>query len=102
MDAKAWFGVSIFIWLLGFVPSFLGLTIGDETIQIPKWLSLVLLNRGQNISVPSLAFQFWGMLTALYAITLEKFILSKALGLAIGFILPLFIVSLIVDILRRK
>lgn len=101
METKVWFGIAVFFWLLGFIPSFLGLDRGDKLMRVPKWLSVFLFSRSQNISMPSIFLQMWGILIAVYAVALNPFISDRMVSLLIGMLLPAFLVRLIMDALQK-
>ncbi len=101
METKVWLGIALFFWLLGFVPSFLGLDREDELIRVPKWFSILLFSKSQNISMRSVFLQLWGILILVGAVTLNPLISDKMVNLLVGMLLPIFLARLIMDILQR-
>ena len=101
MESGTWLGVGLFIWLLGLLQRVFGIGLGDETIQVPRWLAFVLLSRGDALPVPSLFFQLWGVFTAIYGLTFDRFMSDKMIGLIVGLLLPMVMARMVIIGLRR-
>lgn len=101
METSSWLGLGILVWSFGFLARVFGAIPGGESIEIPRWLSFMLVSRGGPFPVPSLFFQLWGILTVIYGLSLDKVISDKMIGLIVGILLPVLITGVIIDRLRR-
>jgi hypothetical protein len=99
MPNQVFIGIGIFWWLYGTGTGFFAR--GEQTIRIPKWASVLLLNFQQVTPVATVFLQAWGILIILYGLFVAEIIPDPLLKLLLGILAPLIMARIFIQTLEN-
>ena len=99
MTNQMFIGIGIFLWLYGTGTGFF--VRGEETIRIPKWASLLLLNFQQVTPVATIFLQTYGILIIVYGLFIAQIITDPLLKLLIGMLVPVIMARILIQTLEN-
>jgi|GEM_PF-5541783 len=99
MPNQVFIGIGIFLWLYGTGTGFFAR--GEETMGIPKWASLLLLNFQQVTPVTTVFLQMWGILIIFYGLFVAQMITNPMFNLLIGMLGPVILTRVFIGILEN-
>jgi hypothetical protein len=88
VETRIWLGIALAFWLWGLLSRLTGTAIGVRSLQVPKWLAMLLLSRSQQIPAPSAFLQTMGLMMAIYAVAVSPLITNELLAIVLGLVLP--------------
>jgi hypothetical protein len=98
---ETWIGLGIFLWGLGFLPRIFSQDLSEEeTLQIPKLVSIICLAPSLKVSRPSLGFQSYGFIMILYGLISNILNLEGLLDIIMGFVFPAIVTRALFEIIE--